>query len=324
MKKTENIFNILIPTESSSCDEMNIIFRTPVAVQITQTIVPESFTKISNEMIEKYINNIQNAIKSSIYEESSLGLAAYIENKKLREGIKVIVVSVEEYNNNLYGVASIIPKRHLTDKEIDCIKDYLEGQYADGWGESFEQQYIQVKEGKINISFWDSKNFYIKSEKELKGNTVQIDETQEIRLYSPLNILFSDESVNCINSYTAIKKRIKLDSSDLLSYMDIINNSIYKINKDIMIFLSDNYKNLSDKIKHIEVTLKYLPCNLCDLYAVTKIELKEKLSNSEINMLKFCLLKKYSSIEKNVNIKFYNKREQLIIDFNNKGKLFMD
>lgn len=146
MKKTENVFNTLIPTEPSSCDEMNIIFHTPVTVQMTQTIVPESFTKISNEMIEKYINNIQNTIKSNIYEESSLGLVAYIENEKLRESIKVIVVSVEEYNNNLYGVASIIPKRQLTDKEIDCLKDYLEGQYADSWGESFEQQYIQVKE----------------------------------------------------------------------------------------------------------------------------------------------------------------------------------
>lgn len=93
--------------------------------------------------------------------------------------------------------------------------------------------------------------------------------------------------------------------------MDTINNSTYKINKDIMIFLSDNYKNLYDKIKHIEVALKYLSCNLCDLYAATKIELKKKLSDSEINMLKFCLLKKYRSIEKNVNIKFYNRTEQL-------------
>lgn len=96
--------------------------------------------------------------------------------------------------------------------------------------------------------------------------------------------------------------------------MDTINSSTYKIHNDIMIFLSNNHKNLYNKIKHIKVTLEYLPCNLCDLYAVTKIELKEKLSDSEINMLKFCLLKKYRSIEKNVDIKSYNRTEQLIID----------
>jgi hypothetical protein len=38
-------------------------------------------------------------------------------------------------------------------------------------GESFEQRPIKVEDGEIYVSFWNSENFFIKPEQELKQNS---------------------------------------------------------------------------------------------------------------------------------------------------------
>ena len=59
----------------------------------------------------------------------------------------------------------------LSSSELAELTEWLSGQFSDGWGEGLEQREIEVHDGELYVSFWDSSNrFFIKPEDELKGN----------------------------------------------------------------------------------------------------------------------------------------------------------
>ena len=62
----------------------------------------------------------------------------------------------------------------MADEEMEDLQDYLHGQFSDGWGEGFEQRPINVEDGEIYVSFWNSANFWsVMTEEELMGGQVQ-------------------------------------------------------------------------------------------------------------------------------------------------------
>ena len=75
--------------------------------------------------------------------------------------VKSIVVSVEKRNGSLCGCATVVVDEDLTKRGWKELKDYLSGQYSDGWGEGFEQRDIQIAEGILNVHFWQPENFAI-------------------------------------------------------------------------------------------------------------------------------------------------------------------
>ncbi len=59
-------------------------------------------------------------------------------------------------------------RQPLTPEKLEQLTDWLERQFADGWGEGFEQRSIRIPDGELCISFWDSSDqFFIKPEDEL-------------------------------------------------------------------------------------------------------------------------------------------------------------
>ena len=70
--------------------------------------------------------------------------------------------------DTMMGVAVIKMTKPLTQTEIDDLKDYVTGQFSDGWGESFEQREIQVSGGEIYVHFWDSEEYYINTDEEME------------------------------------------------------------------------------------------------------------------------------------------------------------
>ena len=101
-------------------------------------------------------------------------------------------ITVEWINGKLYGVCTASVDDDWTDSDTEQFKNYLIGQYADGWGEGFEQREIDSftemetseeydeeadeyyeSEWEVNydvyISFWQNRNFRIMTEAELKG-----------------------------------------------------------------------------------------------------------------------------------------------------------
>lgn len=68
-------------------------------------------------------------------------------------------IGIAVRNRELQGCTAVTVKEPLTADELSSLKDYLTGQYSDGWGESFEQQDIRVADGSLNVHFWQHGDF---------------------------------------------------------------------------------------------------------------------------------------------------------------------
>ena len=128
-------------------------------------------------------------------EKDDTDLAEYADDyhgatyyKKLRK----VTMSAEWYGGRLYGLATCEVDDDWTDDDTAQLKEYLSGQYSDGWGEGFEQREIasftetetceeydeeadeyyesewEVRHD-VYISFWQGDNYRIMTEAELKG-----------------------------------------------------------------------------------------------------------------------------------------------------------
>jgi hypothetical protein len=123
-----------------------------------------------------YMDEILEAIeKEKLPDEGQRGLMVYFDrDKALAEKVYSTHPTVEEYNGELWSVMVVEVYGELTESEMSILADYFTGQYSDGWGEGFEQRGIKIHCGEIYVSFWDSKNFFIKPERELKQENEQI------------------------------------------------------------------------------------------------------------------------------------------------------
>lgn len=84
------------------------------------------------EEYEKLIKQVQ----EDMAQLGESGLAQFIwEDSEIYGLIKSIIVGVKN-NQALTTVKTI---RELTSEEMELLKDYIEGQFSDGWGEGFEQ-----------------------------------------------------------------------------------------------------------------------------------------------------------------------------------------
>ena len=138
----------------------------------------DSYRESNYEILHR-LDEINEAIAKDIPEET--GLAEYIheEMTEIFGKVQEIRISVMELNGEAVGVATVITDSELSAKGIEEMKDYLTGQYADGWGEGFEQREIDSwtetveyeeydeEEGEyytyevderhyLYVSFWDS------------------------------------------------------------------------------------------------------------------------------------------------------------------------
>jgi len=81
--------------------------------------------------------------------------------------VRSLYVDVEAYEGKLWGVATLELTEPLTPMELTTLKDYLTGQYSDGFGEGFEQRGIKTDFGELYVSLWSSEDeFFIDTERE--------------------------------------------------------------------------------------------------------------------------------------------------------------
>ena len=101
------------------------------------------------------------AITAQIAEEGT-NIEQYMDAEDdpyLAAHVKSIRLSVEERDGELCGCATVIVDEDLTERGWNDLQDYITGQYSDGWGEGFEQRDIQVKDGILNVHFWQADRF---------------------------------------------------------------------------------------------------------------------------------------------------------------------
>ena len=132
--------------------------------------------KLGNYEIVDYIDEIHEAIeRDTLPEEKERGLMHYYdEHDSVNGKVAKYEFSVEMIDDGLMGVAILTLNDDLTMKELDKIKENVTGQVSDGWGEGFEQREINTDIGDIYVSFWNYKDWFIKSAEEMGINQEQI------------------------------------------------------------------------------------------------------------------------------------------------------
>lgn len=115
-----------------------------------------------------YADEVKDAIRKYDITLNERGLMEYY-NKANTVNAKVQKLSfdVEIIDNQLMGVAKLELNAPLNQFELDDIKDYIEGQCSDGWGEGFEQREIKCGEKEFYVSFWQPCDWELKTGKEI-------------------------------------------------------------------------------------------------------------------------------------------------------------
>lgn len=125
--------------------------------KITRSEVEANFDNYFDQWIEQQFNNDTSkffrmydldyedldineeefeSIKDSFNEED---LKQFYPYREYNQDFKIIKMEITELKDGNIIVGKIETNRDLTDDEKDSIKDYLEGQCSDGWGEGFSQ-----------------------------------------------------------------------------------------------------------------------------------------------------------------------------------------
>ncbi|MEF9939151.1 MAG: hypothetical protein RR768_03385 [Clostridium sp.] len=79
----------------------------------------------------------------------------------IKEKVISAIVSVKNVDDILYGCTTLQLREFLETEEIEELCEYITGQYADGWGEVFEQRDIIIDCGKLNVHFWQERYFEV-------------------------------------------------------------------------------------------------------------------------------------------------------------------
>ena len=117
---------------------------------------------------------LQGITDETMPEEQQRGLMLYFSGtESIDRKVESVKISVENRDGKLYGVAVCDLKQPLTAVELSELKEYITGQYSDGWGEGFEQRPRVCAEGDLYVHFWQSEGFYIRTEAEMAQRTRQ-------------------------------------------------------------------------------------------------------------------------------------------------------
>lgn len=118
--------------------------------------------ELDGESLTEYADAIREAIQRENDQDGDL--AQYIHGDAadaLNRKVLSILPSVETIGGELMGCATVQLRAPLDAAETATLREYLTGQYSDGWGEGFEQREIAVSDGVLFVHFWSSEQFGI-------------------------------------------------------------------------------------------------------------------------------------------------------------------
>lgn len=97
----------------------------------------------------------------SICQQRRGNMNFFVSNQFLEDGV-------------LYGCTTLKLRESLDEKEWSELKEYMEGQYSDGWGEHTGRREIPIDGGSLYLQFWQYYGFHFFHKEEIcVGETLE-------------------------------------------------------------------------------------------------------------------------------------------------------
>lgn len=96
------------------------------------------------------VSDLVEAVDEDMKSIGPKGLAEYSDDR-VSDAVESIIVKFE----NKTGKTYINCTRELTNEEEEQLKDYITGQFSDGWGEGFEQQPFSSFDTEVSYEEYD-------------------------------------------------------------------------------------------------------------------------------------------------------------------------
>ena len=127
--------------------------------------------KLKGRDLIGYESEILEAIVANrMPEEAERGIMNwYHEPDSVNDKVQSVVLTVEEREGQLWGVAECMVRGHLEPEELETLKDAISGQCSDGWGEGFEQREIDVGDERLYVHLWGADGWELKTELDCFG-----------------------------------------------------------------------------------------------------------------------------------------------------------
>lgn len=137
----------------------------------------------SDYVSDRYLRNFKSEIEMLLEtEQQSDDMTKYFsecDSKSAHEKIVSIKWGITEFvpgeynsalrSRTIFGVVQIRHSAPFTDEEKSSIKDWIEGQNADGFGEGIEQREIDTEDGDLYVQLWRSDDdYFIYDEAQMK------------------------------------------------------------------------------------------------------------------------------------------------------------
>lgn len=138
--------------------EKKIYFLSPLEAEMYEQTNESDDVWSGHDLLE-YQEEIRKAIEERNQWTGANLMEYYGKDDSVREKVESLELTVVEHNGELKGCAVATVSPGLDSRELDQVKKYLTGQYADGWGEGFEQTPIEAGDIQLFVHFWNRKNF---------------------------------------------------------------------------------------------------------------------------------------------------------------------
>lgn len=119
---------------------------------------------MSGEELAQYERSIREMVEADRPDNL---MEYFYGSDELKEKVESAVVSVKNVDGVLYGCTALGIRESLDEKELSEMKEYIQGQYSDGWGEGFEQREFPVDDGTLQVHFWQPGGFRFLCEAEI-------------------------------------------------------------------------------------------------------------------------------------------------------------
>lgn len=131
--------------------------------------MPDEPELLTGRDLTAYEDHIRSAlVKYRMPEEAARGIMHWYDTPdSVNDKVRSVTFNVERRDGRLWGIAECQISGELSAAELTTLKEYIEGQASDGWGEGFEQHEIAVGRGsELYVHLWQDYGWSIQTEQE--------------------------------------------------------------------------------------------------------------------------------------------------------------